>query len=606
MRQQANAATILLQQALALHQKGQMAPAEELYKKALAKAPDHFETNYLYGMLKLHQEDWETAAQQLGKAITLKPAHIDTYLDHATALQHLDRHEEAIASLDRAVALKPDFADALLQRGNSQRQIGRTQAALASYKSALAIDGNIAEAWFQSGNVQHRLKQYSQALENYRKAVELRPDFAEAWFNLGNTLKDLERLEEALEAYDRALAMEPDFAQALTNRGYVLFLLKRATDALESYDRAAGLDDASAELWFNRGSTLEDLQRFDEAIASYQRAQQLDPDGASPHWNESLTRLLLGDFQAGWEKYEWRWLTEQMRDFQRRRLPQPLWLGEESLQGKTILLHAEQGYGDTLQFSRFAPQLAAQGARVILEVQPPLKNLMANLPGVSQVITRDEFPLPRFDFHCPLMSLPLACGMISDDDIPRAPYLVAEPKKWAAWNQRLPQNRALRVGLVWSGNPRVNNAAANRIDSLRSTAFDTLAPIVELARDQGGVEFYSLQVGDNAAAQLRRHPLAGYVTDFSAELRDFSETAGLIANLDLVISVDTSVCHLAGALGKPVWLLNRFNTCWRWQLDRSDTPWYQNFTIFRQSTLGEWSDVIEQMREALSAHLAGE
>lgn len=605
MSQQANAATILLQQALALHQKGKLAPAEELYKKALAKAPDHFEANYLYGMLKLHQEDWDAAAQQLGRAIELNPEHIDTHFDHATALQRLERHEEAIRSLDRAIALKPDFADALFQRGNSQRHTGRTQAALDSYQRALAIDAGNADAWFQRGNAQHTLKQYREALENYRKAVELRPDFAEAWFNLGNTLKDMEQLEQALDAYEHALAGEPDFAQALTNRGYVLFLLKRSAEAMESYDRAAQLDDASSELWFNRGSTLEDLQRFDEAIASYQRAQQIDPDAASPHWNESLTRLLLGDFETGWQKYEWRWSTEQMRDFQRR-FPQPLWLGQESLQGKTILLHAEQGYGDTLQFSRFAPRLAAMGARVVLEVQPPLKNLMTNLPGVSQVVTNTEFPRPQFDFHCPLMSLPLACGLVDEEDIPRAPYLMAEPKKWAEWHQRLPQGRALRVGLVWSGNPRVNNAAANRIDSLRSMPFDTLAPIVELARDQGGLEFYSLQVGENAVAQLRRHPLAAYVKDHSAELRDFSETAGLVANLDLVISVDTSVCHLAGALGKPVWLLNRFNTCWRWQLERSDTPWYQNFTIFRQAAPGDWGDVVAQMREALSAHLAGE
>lgn len=605
MSQQANAATILLQQALALHQKGQMAPAEELYKKALAKSPEHFETNYLYGMLKLHQEDWQTAAQQLGKAIELNPGHIDTYFDHATALQKLGRHEEAIRSLDRAIALKPDFAEALLQRGNSQRETGRTQAALDSFQRALAIDADNANAWFQRGNVKHDLKQLGEARDSYRKAVELRPDFAEGWFNLGNTLKDLEQPEQALEAYDHALEIEPDFAQALTNRGYVLFLMKRSADALESYDRASLLDDASSELWFNRGSTLEDLQRFDEAIASYQRAQQIDPDAASPHWNESLTRLLLGDFETGWQKYEWRWSTEQMRDFERR-LPQPLWLGKESLQGKTILLHSEQGFGDTLQFARFVPLLAAKGARVILEVQPSLKNLMANLPGVSQVITSSDYPRPQFDLHCPLMSLPLACGVTGDEDIPRAPYLAAEPKKWGEWYRRMPQNRALRVGLVWSGNPRVNNAAANRVDSLRSMPFETLAPIVELARDQGGVEFYSLQVGDNAAAQLRRHPLAAYVKDYSAELRDFSETAGLIANLDLVISVDTSVCHLAGAIGKPVWLLNRFNTCWRWQLERTDTPWYQNFTIFRQSVQGDWSDVIAQMREALSAHLAGE
>lgn len=605
MPPQANAATVLLQQALALHQKGQMAPAEELYKKALVKDPKHFEANYLYGMLKLHQEKWEEAAEQLALAIQLNPAHVDTYIDHATALQRLERHDQAVRSLNNLLALKPDSADALLMRGNSLRAAGRLPAALESYQRVLDIAPDNAEAWFQRGNAQHGQRNYTGAAESYRKAVELRPDFIEAWFNLGNTLKDGEQLEQALQAYDTALEIAPDFAQAMTNRGYVLFLLKRSEEALESYDRAAQLDDSSSDLWFNRGSTLEDLQRFDEAVASYQRAQQLDPDSASPQWNESLVRLLMGDFEAGWSKYEWRWSTEQMRDYQRR-FPQPLWLGKESLQGKSILLHAEQGYGDTLQFSRFASVLADRGARVILEVPLELKSLMANIPGVAQVISSNDFPRPQFDYHTPLMSLPLACGMRGEDDIPRAPYLACEPKKWAEWYRRLPQNRALRVGLVWSGNPRVHNAAATRIDSLRSVAFGTLAPIVELARDQGGVEFYSLQVGKNAVAQLRSHPLAGYVKDFSDDLNDFSDTAGLIANLDLVISVDTSVCHLAGAIGKPVWLLNRFNTCWRWQLERTDTPWYQNFTIFRQAAPGDWSDVVAQMREALSAHLASE
>lgn len=604
MSPQANAATILLQQALALHQKGQLAPAEELYKKALVKSPEHFETNYLYGMLKLHKEDWSGAREQLARAVELNASHVDTYFDLATALQHLERHDEAAAVLEKAVARKPDFADALLQLGNSYRKGGHSRRAIDNYRAALELEGaHAAEAWFQLGNAQHDAEELQQAINSYGKAIALRPDFIEALFNLANTQKDTEQLDAALATYDRLLALAPEFAPALTNRGYVLFLLKRSQDALDSYDRAAALDDASSELWFNRGSTLEDLQRFDEAIASYQRAQTLDPDGASPFWNESLTRLLLGDFEHGWRQYEWRWNTEQMRDFQRGFI-QPLWLGEQDIRGKTILLHAEQGYGDTLQFSRYVPILAARGARVVLEVPASLCALMAMLPGVAEVVTPTDFPRPQFDLHCPLMSLPLACGTLTDSDIPRAPYLTAEPRKWGEWYQRLPQTRALRVGLVWSGNPRVHNAAATRIDSMRSVSFDTLAPIVELARDQGGVEFYSLQVGDKAVAQLQAHPLGSLVTDHSALLRDFSETAGLVANLDLVISVDTAVCHLAGALGKPVWLLNRFNTCWRWQLDRTDTPWYPNFTIFRQAVPGQWDDVIAEMREALSQHLA--
>ena len=605
MRQPANAATVLLQQALALHQKGQMAPAEALYKKALAKAPGHFETNYLYGMLKLHQEDWDAAEAQLEKAIQLNPQHVDTYFDHAGALEHLGRDEDALRSYDRAIELQPEFADAFIKRAQVLRRLKRNRDALADCDKAVAIAPDNADAWFQRGNCMYDDFRFREAQESYKRAVALRPDFIEALFNLGNAHKDFYRFDDALDAYDRAIAAAPDFPQAHTNRGYVLSRLHRPHEALEAYDRALALDDSSPDLWFNRASTLEELRRFDEAKESYRRAQMLQPATNSAQWNQALMQLRQGDFRNGWQQYEARWETRQMQSL-RRNFRQPLWLGKESLQGKTILLHAEQGFGDTLQFARYVPVIAAKGAKVILEVQPALMQLMRNLPGVSEVAATGMAQLRDFDFHCPLMSLPLACETFSEDAIPRAPYLSADTGKWAAWFQRLPYNRALRVGLAWSGSSALTDPSAVAIDATRSVAFAELAPIVELARSQGGVEFVSLQVGEAAVAQLRSHPLRDHVHDFSAHLSDFSETAALVANLDLVISVDTSVCHLAGALGKPVWLLNRFNGCWRWQVDRADTPWYQNFTIFRQDTQGDWRTVVMQMQDALAQHLAGE
>jgi tetratricopeptide (TPR) repeat protein len=594
---QASPVSILLQQALSLHQKGQLDQAEVIYKKVMEKAPAHFEAAYLFGMLKLHKQDWAAAAEQIERAIKLKPDHVDAYFDRATALEHLGRDHDVLRSLDLALALKPNFTDAQIKRGNVLRRLSRSREALTAYQKALSADPDNAEAWFQQGNALHDQKQYEDALTSYRKAVALRPDYAEAQFNLGNTLKDQDHLEEALSAYDKALEIAPDFAQALTNRGFVQFYLQRPLEALESYDRAVELGDESVDLLFNRGSTLEDLQRFDEAVASYQLAQHIDPQAPSPHWNESLCRLLLGDFEEGWKKYEWRWSTEQMRDHQRK-FTQPLWLGEQSLAGKTILLHAEQGFGDTLQFVRYAPELARRGARVLLQVQPSLKSLLSSVPGVAQVYGQDEFVF-SFDYHCPLMSLPLACKTLKGEDIPRGPYVTVDPAKWASWHARLPTRPSLRVGLVWAGNPRANNLAANRLDQLRSISFDTLAPVVALAKDNPAIEFYSLQVGDKASAQLKNHAVGSLVKDFSSDLRDFSETAALISHLDLVITVDTAVCHLAGAMGKPVWLLNRFNTCWRWQLERQDTPWYTNFRIFRQPEAGDWNSVIAEVRQAL-------
>ncbi|QDD65898.1 tetratricopeptide repeat protein [Herbaspirillum seropedicae] len=603
MRQQANANQILLQKALALHQKGQLAPAEELYKKVLAKLPRHFEANYLYGMLKLHQEDWETAEAQLAKAIELNPDHLDTYFDHAGALAHLGRDDEAVARYDLVLTVNADFVEALLARGAALRRLGRNREALADLERATALAPDNADAWFQRGNVLHDSYAYGDARESYERAVALRPDFIEAWFNLGNTCKDGNQLDQALRAYDRALEVQPDFFEAISNRGYVLFKMQRPAEALQAYDRALALDESAPDLWFNRGSTLEQLYRFEEASESYRRAKALKPDAGSATWNEALMQLRQGDFVNGWKGFETRWATEQMRG-QQRQFMQPLWLGEQPLEGKTILLHAEQGFGDTLQFVRYAPLLAAHGARVILEVQPALTRQLAGLPGVTQVIGTDHFMRPPFDFHCPLMSLPLACKTFSEADIPRAPYLLPEASSWAAWHQRLPRNRALRVGLVWAGSSAQTHPDAVRIDGERSLPFATLAPLVELAREHAGLEFYSLQVGQDAVAQLHAHPLASLVRDCSPELHDFAETGALLANLDLLITVDTSVCHLAGALGRPVWLLNRHNGCWRWQVEREDSPWYGGMTIFGQRTAGQWDEVIARVRAALQQQLA--
>lgn len=603
MHPQANASLILLQKALALHQKGKLGPAEDLYKKVLVKLPRHFEANYLYGMLKLHQEDWEAAEAQLAKAIELNPEHADTYFDHAGALVHLGRDAEAVERYTQILAHNPAFPEALLARGAALRRLQLNAEAQADLERAVTLAPDNADAWFQLGNLQHERYAYGDARESYERAVALRPDFIEAWFNLGNTCKDSYQLDQALRAYDRAVEVQPDFFEAHSNRGFVLFKMLRPVEALAAYDRALELDDSSPDLWFNRGSTLEQLYRFDEATECYRRARALKPDTNSAAWNEALVKLRQGDFAQGWPAYESRWATEQMRS-QARQFLQPLWLGEQSLQGKTLLVHAEQGFGDTLQFVRYLPLVAAMGARVILEVQPALVRLLAKVPGAAEVIGSDHFMLPGFDYHCPLMSLPLACKSFSEADIPRAPYLLPEAGAWAGWLQRLPHNRALRVGLVWAGSSAQTHPDAVRIDGERSLPFHALAPVVELAREHAQLEFYSVQVGEAALAQLRADPLAAHVQDCSGQLRDFADTSGLIANLDLLISVDTAVCHLAGALGKPVWLLNRVNTCWRWQLERSDTPWYPSMRLFRQSQSGDWSDVIAEVRSALLQQLA--
>jgi hypothetical protein len=307
---------------------------------------------------------------------------------------------------------------------------------------------------------------------------------------------------------------------------------------------------------------------------------------------------MLGDFERGWQQYEWRWGTAQLRAF-KRSFPQPQLRGTDDLAGKTILLHHEQGLGDTLQFCRYLPMVAERAGSVIFEVPKALQTLMQSLPGSIKIIARGE-PLPAFDVHCPLLSLPLAFATRLETIPSQMPYLSAPADKIASWRNRLGTHNTLRVGLVWAGDPRKQTPGAHRIDRQRSLTFDQLAPIFEV-RD---CEFYSLQKGSDAVAQLHSSALRDRVIDWSDDFHDFSDTAALIDNLDLVIAVDTSVLHAAGALGKPLWLINRYNTCWRWLLDRDDSPWYPGLRQFRQDSTRQWNQVIARIAAALQDHAA--
>jgi hypothetical protein len=389
-----------------------------------------------------------------------------------------------------------------------------------------------------------------------------RLNYAAAFYNRGNALNMLNRFEEALASYDRALALRPDYVEALANRG----------------------------------ATLHELQSFTEALASYDHAISLRPDSADVHYNEALCRMLIGDFERGLEKHEWRWKTGLFRT-SKRDFAKPLWLGSDDVAGKTILLHAEQGLGDTIQFCRYAPLLAQRGANVVLEVQKPLHQLLSSLPDVSHVLSRGD-PLPHFDMHCPLLSLPLAFKTRLDSIHGETPYLSSSAVKIAEWRNRLGERQKPRIGLVWAGNPRKELPGANRIDAQRSIAFDRLAVLLKDTR----CEFYSLQKGEAAVTQLRESALRQHVVDWTDEIHDFADTAALIENLDLIISVDTAVAHLAGALGKPFWLINRYNTCWRWLLDRDDSPWYPTARLFRQDETRDWDGVTARVLDALRAY----
>ena len=478
-----------------------------------------------------------------------------------------------------------DLVDVLHLLAIVQSSLGKQDTALASCDRALKLRPDHVDLLCNRGNILHELKRFEEALASYDHAVELRPDYAEALFNRGNTLHGLKRFEEALATYDRLLKLRPDYAGALFNRGIILHELNRFEEALASYDRLLKLRPDCAEALFNRGNTLHELKRFEEALASYDRAIESRPGYAEALCSEAVCHLLIADFDRGWEKYESRWGTKQLRTV-KRSFVQPQWTGIDDVRGKTILLYAEQGFGDAIQFCRYVPLVAERGARVIVEVPRPLQELITALSG-AHVVSRGD-PLPDFDMHCPLLSLPLAFGTRLETIPSTTLYQRVSPRALINWDARLASRKhRARIGLAWSGNPRHLNDhnRSIRLSSLLSF-LDVTATFVSLQKD----------IRPEDATVLKNQ---SDLLHFGDELETFSHTAALVSTLDLVISVDTSVAHLAGALAKPVWVMLPFIADWRWLLDREDSPWYPTVRLFRQDETRAWDSVIARMRTAL-------
>ena len=585
-----------LQQAVRLHQQGHLAKAERLYRDVLDRNPSSADAQNFLGVLAMQKGKPEQAEFLLRSALRNNPVSPAILNNYGRVLRRLKRPADALETYDRALAIKPDDVKLLSNRGLALADLKRPAEALESYDRALAIQPDNAKALSNRGLALVGLKRLDEALESYDRALAIQPDHAETLSNHGFVLALLKRPAEALESYERALAIQPDNAEILSNRGIALSDLGQPQEALESYDRALAIQPDYAEALSNRGIALFDLRRPEEALESYRRAIAIQPDKATAHWNEALCRLTYGDFEQGWTKYEWRWQTESFEKALRG-FSQPLWLGEQDIAGKTILLHAEQGFGDTIQFSRYAESVRARGANVVLEVPSALLGLLSRMVVGDDGETIPVIPrgsrLPDFDVHTPLLSLPLACGTRLDTIPCRIPYLSAPPGSAPIWRDRLGPRTSLRVGIAWSGNP------GHRNDHTRSIALRTFAQMFA-----PGIQFVSLQkdVRPDDQGVLAGHP---DVLEFAEHLRDFTDTAGLAQEMDLVVSVDTSVAHLAGALGKPVWLLVAFTPDYRWLLDRDDSPWYPGMRIYRQGTRRDWNEVVARVRADLIAFADG-
>jgi tetratricopeptide (TPR) repeat protein len=483
------------------------------------------------------------------------------------------------------------LAQQLYVQGLDYHREGQLDRALAAYEQALRLQPGYFDVLHHIGILAWQAGDHGVAEQFLQAALEVDAQVPAAHSNLGNVFKATGRHEAALASYARALALDDTNVDAHYNCGNTLQALGRFEAALASYDRAIALAPGDAQAWNNRAAVLQELLRYDEALHSFETALRLQPDNAEAHWNRALLCLQHGRFEEGWRGYEWRWKVGHLSVFrQNRHFPQPLWLGHQDVAGKTVLLHAEQGLGDTLQFCRYATMVAARGARVILEVPRALVKLAQTLAGPDRVLARGE-PLPPFDFHCPLLSLPLAFGSVLET-IPAPPaYLRADPGKAEAWATLLGTADKPRIGVAWSG------SQDHRNDHRRSIGFAGFAGLLTPACD-----FISLQNEHRAAdaALLAASP----VRDASAHLADFSDTAALCAAMDVVVTVDTSIAHLAGALGKPVWVLLSANPDWRWLLGRSDSPWNPGARLYRQQPGETWAAVLARVRTDLDAMAA--
>jgi Flp pilus assembly protein TadD len=570
-----------------LRRLGREVEAEEAFRSGLALRPNDPIALYNLGNLYRDHNRKEEAGAAYAQAVAVHPAFPQAWNNLGQLALVSSRWLEAEAAFARAVEFAPDYAEAVFGRANALREQGKLEEALSHYLKAKVLRPEDGEIAYQMGNALFALRRNQEAADSYIEALRLNSHDVEALANLAALRQTEGDFTAAQALLEKACRLAPDNASLLTNYGCLEMDRGRLAAAETLFRQALALNPNLAEAYNNLGNVLRLLGRIPEARAAYAEARRLAPDDPDVQANEAFLLLLLGDYEQGFKIYENRWRMRRWRE-EKRDFSVPQWAGGE-VGGKTILLHSEQGFGDSLQAVRYIPLLAERGARVILECQPALKRLLQGTPGVHRVLAKGE-ALPYFDLHCPTLSLPLAFGTRLETIPTPIPYIRPPAALVEAWGRRLPKDGRKRVGLVWSGDSRRYDKDSNLVDQRRSARLDDLVPL--LARED--FFFVSLQKGEGARqaeAQGGRLPLF----DITAELQDFADTAGLAANLDLVISVDTSVAHLAGGMGLPVFLMSRFDGCWRWLLERSDSPWYPTLRIFRQPAPGDWKSVVEEM-----------
>jgi tetratricopeptide (TPR) repeat protein len=577
-----------LERAQSLVQSGQHAAAAAILEELVASQPQQPIGWYKLGNAQKALDRTDAALASYQRAIDLDPRYGAALCNRGAVLMAVGRTRDALASFERATQADPADPIARFNLAQAQIALNDRAGALDSLNQTLTLNADYFDAYLSRAWLHEEQARPEAALADLDRACLLRPQVGIAFFRRANTLAKLKRWTEALRDYDTTLQLEPRNYAALLNHGNVCRELERFDQALHSIDRALEIDATQVDPHFNRGLVLEQLSRVPEALASFERAVAIRPDWGPGQHSRALALMLLGKFEQGFAAYEWRWknraTTLDPRDYRGNEIP--LWDGAQALQGKRILVFSEQGLGDTLQFSRYIPLLATTGAQVIFEVQAKLLELMRSWPGATAVISTDSAS-PTVDFKCPLMSLPHRLGTTLATVPNSARYLAADPERVRRWRQKLGDKQRPRIGLTWSGNP---NQPEDRYRSV------PLAKLLEALPPE--FEYFCLQreIRPTDRAALENNP---QINNIDA---DFPDTAALCECLDLVISSCTSIAHLAGALGRPLWLLLSSNADWRWLLDRSDTPWYPTARLYRQSRLGDWSEPLAAVARDIRAH----
>ena len=536
------------------HEAGRLADAEQLYRRILQDDPPCADALHLLGVIALQRGEMDSAILQIRQAIAINPHNEAFHSNLGAAYQEASRFEEALASFRRALALKPHLAEAHNNLGNVFRAFG----------------------------------QLEQALDCYRQALALKPDMFEALNNLGTVCRDLGRFDEAIAAHTRALGLQPESSHLHGSLAYIARQQARLDDAVSGFQQAAALDPKSATSWMNLGCVYHDQRRLDKALDCYARAINLDPQNTHAHFNRALIWLLQNRWEEGWQEYEWRWKRKGVTS--PRSYDRPVW-DSGDLAGRTILVVAEQGLGDTLQFIRYCPLLRRIGARVVLEAPREFMRLLEGWPGVD-LLVEEGTKLPPFDVYACILSLPRLLRTTPQAIPADVPYLTARQERVDDWRQYFSPCREFRVGITWQGNPKHDR------DRYRSIPLELFLPLQDIA----GVKLYSLQ---KDADQRQLEQLSGSgIEHLAGRLDDFEDTAAAIHGLDLLITCDTAVAHLAGTLGAPVWVAASHLPDWRWQLDRDDSPWYPTLRLFRQQEPGDWSEVFQRIHNQLRERVA--